>query len=433
MEEALPKERFKMNDEKRHPLGNGGKQIVEPQSEREIAQVLAYANRHHQTVNIISGGTKRGFGGIMENADMLLSLAQYKGIVEHSAGDLTMTVKPGTTLKEIADDLHQHGQRVSLDAPWPEMATIGGVIAANDSGPKRLLYGSARDFVIGLRIVYPDGKVIRTGGKVVKNVAGYDMNKLFIGSMGTLGVISELTIKLRPLPKYEGLTLIHFKAGNHDIIRQFAVRLLDSMLEPVSLELLNPVLSERLTEKALPALAIAFEDRKGAVLYQEAWVKDHLPEGTELTVLHNEEAERWWNHFQKIAPNGRDDVNNLAETKAALKIGSKNMDVFTNIKAADELAKTFRVTVEAHGGLGHGISRVYAKGFPEDIVSYIRAFRSKVEETNGFVICTHLPFSLRRTIDVWGEKPAYFSILEGIKQTNDPKQILNRHRFVGGL
>src|SRR5690606_11710977 len=160
--------------------------------------------------NVVAGGTKRGYGGTLQQADILLSLEKYKGIVEHSVGDLTLTVKAGTTLKEISDELAKKGQRLPLDTPWPEYATIGGILSANDSGPKRLLHGSGRDLVIGTRIVYADGRVIRTGGKTVKNVAGYDMNKLFIGAMGTLGVISEVTVKLRPLPKYEGLVLLHF-------------------------------------------------------------------------------------------------------------------------------------------------------------------------------------------------------------------------------
>ncbi|MDA6161842.1 FAD-binding oxidoreductase, partial [Escherichia coli] len=108
---------------------------------------------------------------------------------------MTVTVRSGTRFKDLQDYLAKHNQKISLDPFWPENATIGGIIAANESGPKRLGYGSARDAVIGLRTVYPDGKVIRSGGRVVKNVAGYDMNKLFIGSMGTLGVISEITLK----------------------------------------------------------------------------------------------------------------------------------------------------------------------------------------------------------------------------------------------
>lgn len=433
LEGILQKEQIIPNDAEGHPLGNGGIKMIEAHSEEDISKVLAYANKHDKTVNIVSGGTKRGYGGVIEQADILLSLAKYKGIVEHSVGDLTLTVRPGTTLKEISDELVKSAQRVALDTFWPEIATIGGIVAANDSGAKRLLYGSARDLVIGTRIVYPDGSVIRTGGKVVKNVAGYDMNKLFIGSMGTLGVISEITIKLRPLPKYEGLSIIRFPAGKEQAIRAFSVLILDSMMEPVSLEILNPSMAKKMTGESQYSLVISFEDRETAVLDQENWVKEHLPTGTRHTILHEEEAREWWENFRQFGPNGYNDDKNEAGTQAALKIGSKNLDVLPNLEAADKLAETYHVAVEGHGGLGHGISRIYVKGFPEDIVSYIKALRAKVEERRGYVVCTHLPFMLRKAVSVWGEKPGYFPLLEGIKRTNDPKEILNRQRFVGGI
>lgn len=324
LEGVLPEEQIKHSDEQGHLLGNGGVQIIEAHSEEDISKVLAYANKHDKTVNVVSGGTKRGYGGEIEQADILLSLANYKGIVEHSVGDLTLTVRPGTTLSEITNELAKHGQRVALDTSWPEIATIGGIVSSNDSGAKRLLYGSARDLVIGTRIVYPDGRVIRTGGKVVKNVAGYDMNKLFIGSMGTLGVISEITIKLRPLPKFEGLSLLHFPEGNEQDIREFSVRILDSFTEPVSLEILTPLIAEKMTGQFNHTLAIAFEDRENAVLDQEKWIKDHLPPGVEQAVIHGEDARQWWERFRHFGPNGYNDDKNEAETQAFLKIGSKD-------------------------------------------------------------------------------------------------------------
>lgn len=432
-ESILPKEQIIEVDEPDHLLGNGGVQIMEAYSEEDISKVLTYAYENEKTVNVISGGTKRGFGGETEKADILLSLKHYTGIVEHSAGDLTMTVRPGTTLKEIDEELAKSGQFVALDTPWPELATIGGIISANDSGPKRLLYGSARDLVIGLRIVYADGRVIRTGGKVVKNVAGYDMNKLFIGAMGTLGVISEITIKLRPLPKFEGLSLIHFPEGSESEIRNFAVSLLDSMMEPVTLELLSPSLAETLTGKNSHTLAIAFEDRQKAVLEQEKWIKENLPANVVHTVIHQEQAQKWWEDFRHIGPNGHNDDNIDAHTMAALKIGSNNLDVLVNLQTAERLAETHHVTIEGHGGLGHGISRIFVKGQPEDIVQFITEFREKVEQRFGYVVCTHLPFRLRETVQVWGDKPAYFALLEGIKATNDAKRILNRNRYIGGI
>lgn len=428
LQTVVPEERITPGDVN-HPLGNAGTQVVYPESEEEVAAILAYANENGLTVIPVGGGTKQGFGGETEKGDISLSLARMTGIIEHTTGNMTMTVRPGTTMQEITEHLDAHGQMLPIDAPWPEQATIGGVISANDSGPRRMGYGSARDFVIGLRVVYPDGKIIRTGGKVVKNVAGYDMNKLFIGAMGTLGVISEVTVKLRPLPQYESLVFITFsdEAGDEtEVIRSFVRKLLDSMMEPVSLELLSPRLTETLTGDGGYALAIAFEDREEAVHDQEEWVKAHRPENTDINIFRQQEAKDWWRKFSRISPKGTDDSN---DSEIALKIGSKNMDVLNNVQLCHELATEQGLSVAAHGGAGHGITRVYAKGDARALLSFV----AKVREHVPYAVATHMPFTLRQQCSVWGEHPVYFKLLEGIKSKIDPNRILNRKRFVGGL
>jgi glycolate oxidase FAD binding subunit len=411
--------------------GNNGMTVVSPESEFEISEVLKYANENDLKVSIISGGTKRGFGGIQERYDILLSLANFKGIVEHTVGDMTVTVKPGTTIQELQDHLAEHNQMVSLDPAWPKEATIGGVIAANESGPKRLKYGSARDLVIGLRVVYSDGSIIRTGGKVVKNVAGYDMNKLFIGAMGTLGVISEITMKLRPLPKYESLVLLNMKEDTLDQIKAFAVKLQDSFMEPVSLELINPELSKKMTGKAGYTLAIAFEDVEKAVHYQEEWVKANCPESASVEILSLEKAREYWGEFQAASPNSltSQQSNQIA---AAIKIGSKNMDVLEIIKELPVLAND-NVNIEAHGGLGHGLTHVFLGGEEDDIKNTIQEIRSFAENKGGYAVLKLLPASLRNEIDVWGKQPAYAFLFEGMKRKVDPKNTLNFKRFIGGI
>ncbi|GMB09751.1 FAD-binding oxidoreductase [Thermolongibacillus altinsuensis] len=433
LKSILPETQMEAGESEGHPLGNGGRLIVYPKSEEEIVNILKYANQSGKKISVIGGGTKRGFGGLTESADLLLSLANYKGIVEHTVGDMTITVKPGTPFQELQAYLAEHHQKISLDPAWPEYATIGGVIAANDSGPKRFGYGSARDIVIGMRVVYPNGTVIRTGGKVVKNVAGYDMNKLFIGSMGTLGVISEVSMKLRPLPKYESLILVSFEEGNlEEEIRSFVVRILDSMLEPTSLELLSPSLSERLTGQKRYTLAISFEDVESSVHYQEDFVKRIQPSKTKMTILQQKEAQSFWNQFYKIGPNGLQHTENK-ETQAALKIGVINLDVLKVIKESQLIQDSNNLLIEAHGGLGHGLCQVYLKGASEDILSAIQDLRDFVTQLGGYLVVKHLPLALRQKVDVWGEKPSYFFLLEGIKSKIDPNRILNHKRFVGGI
>lgn len=421
-----------MKGEESHPLGNSGRIIVYPTTEEEIAAILTYANGNGKQISVAGGGTKRGFGGMMDQADILLSLSNYKGIVEHTVGDMTLTVKAGTSFRELQEYLAAHNQKISLEPSWPEEATIGGIIAANESGPKRLGYGSARDVVIGLKMVYPDGTIIRAGGKVVKNVAGYDMNKLFIGSMGTLGVISEVTVKLRPLPKYESLVLLSFPEGRMEEIRSFAVTLLDSAMEPASLELLSPTLTERLIGQKSYTLLISFEDVESSVHYQEEFVRSIQPASATLTILPQQEAQVFWHAFYQISPNGAASAPSQ-ETKAALKIGVVNLDVLPIIQESQLLQDAKNIAVEAHGGLGHGLCHVYLKGAGEDILSAIHQLRASVTRLGGYVIVKHLPLALRQKIDVWGETPPSFFLLKGIKEKVDPNNVLNHKRFVGGI
>ncbi|MCL6586032.1 MAG: FAD-binding oxidoreductase [Anoxybacillus sp.] len=418
-------------EQEAHPLGNGGDVALFPQTEEEIRNIVNYAREKKKTLAIIGGGTKRGFGGLVERNDLLLSLANYRGIVEHAVADMVITVKAGTNFQQLQHYLAEYRQKIALDPAWPQFATIGGVIAANDSGPKRLGYGSARDSVIGLRLIYPDGTVIRTGGKVVKNVAGYDMNKLFVGSMGTLGILSEVTLKLRPLPKYESLVLLAFPTGDTDTIRSFAVQFLDSMMEPVCLELLTPSLAEQLTGTRAYTLAIGFEDVESAVHYQEAFVQRMQPPHTTMTILPPQEAQTFWQTFYQMAPNGAV-LPADEEVEAAVKIGVVNLDAISVLRES-ELLQALNVDIRAHGGLGHGLCRVYLKGAAQSVVSAIKQLQTMAKQRKGYAVVTHLPFSFRQTIDVWGGKPSYFFLLEGIKTKIDPQRMFNDQRFVGGI
>ncbi|MGM0902806.1 MAG: FAD-binding oxidoreductase [Bacillota bacterium] len=407
-----------------------------PHTEEQITEIVKYCQEHKRTIQIIGGGTKSKLGTSNERVDIKLSLSEYSGIVEHTVGDMTVTVKAGTRYEELQEYLAQHKQKVALDPSWPGAATIGGVIAANDSGPKRLGYGTARDSVIGLRTVYPDGKVIRSGGRVVKNVAGYDMNKLFIGSMGTLGVISEITLKLRPLHKCESLILLSFPNGNLDEVRRFAVELLDSMMEPIALELLNLPMAEKLADIQAYTLAISLEDVETSVRYQEECIQKLRPNNAELTILSEDQAASFWQKVYTVAPSGVGEdssIKNNAETVALMKIGVVNLSVLDVARECQLVSDRYSVRAEAHGGLGTGICQVILRGASEDVSQSIIHLREYAVKLGGYGIVKYLPESLNGTVDVWGEKPSYFQLLEGIKAKMDPSGIMNPKRFIGGI
>ncbi|WP_059105720.1 FAD-binding oxidoreductase [Shouchella shacheensis] len=429
---ALPASYVGVAEERGDALGNEGQVLVRPSTEEEICRTLSFATKQKQHVTVEGAGTKRGFGGTSKSTDLLLSLRDYHGIVEHTVGDMTVTVKAGTNVHELQAYLAEHQQKFAFDLPADEEATIGGIIASNESGPKRLGYGSARDQVIGLRVIYPDGRLIRTGGKVVKNVAGYDMNKLFIGAMGTLGVISEVTMKLRPLPKHERLLLIPFANEKMEDVRSFAVSLLDSMLEPVALEIMNATIMEKLTGIRTLGLALSFEDVEPSVDYQEKFVRRMLPAQTNILVKEGKDAHSFWENVARMGSSKRL-VQSSSAVSVKLKIGVKNLRVFDVLKEAELLEEAHGLTVQSQGGLGHGLCIVCLSGAKEDVIASINSLRSQVEAIGGYVVVTHAPLAVRETVQVWGKPPTYFPLLEGIKRAIDPNRLLNQSRFVGGI
>lgn len=416
-----------------HPLGNGGKIAVYPKREDEIANVLSYANENQKTVSVIGGGTKRGFSGTEEAYDILLSLADYKGISEHSPKDMYITVKAGTPFEEIQEYLANFNQRITLDPLWPDKATIGGIIAANDSGPKRLGYGAARDSINGIRVVYPNGSILDFGTQKVESVIDYDMSRLYIGSMGTLGVISEITLKLRHIPAYEHLVLLTFPDERFAEIKSVAQKILHSLLEPVALELLSPALTERMIGHCSYTLVISFEDVKSSVQFQEKVVRKIKPPHAGMVILEKEQARSFWNTFYRIGPNGNLLEPSITEIVASLKIAVVNFDVLCILKEVDRLRDTYGVHIEAHGSLGTGICHVHLQGTSEELVRIILMLRKKASELNGYAIVKHLSLSMRRKISVWGEMPALFFLLDGIKSTVDPNRVLNPKRFAEGI
>ncbi|HVT70547.1 MAG TPA: FAD-binding oxidoreductase [Trebonia sp.] len=172
--------------------------VVRPRSTEEAATAMRVAAEHNLTVLVRGGGSRLSWGMPSSRCDVVVDMSQMSGVIEHAAGDLVARVQAGTPMGEVAKVLAQAGQEIALDVPGS--ATVGGVIASGLAGPRRLRYGTPRDLLIGITIVRADGTVAKSGGKVVKNVAGYDLGKLFAGSSGTLGLITEATFRLHPLP-----------------------------------------------------------------------------------------------------------------------------------------------------------------------------------------------------------------------------------------
>src|SRR5258706_12615401 len=211
------------------------KLVVEPGTERELAEILRLSNEGGVAVIPRGGGTKLSWGNPPVSADLILSTARLTKIIEHAWADLTVTVEAGCTIQKLQETLAQHGQRLALDPLWPEKATVGGALSTNDSGALRLRFGALRDLIIGVTIALPDGTLASSGGKVVKNVAGYDLPKLVTGALGSLGVITRAAFRLHPLPKHTRTVTAAFDGV--DQAQRILLRVLDTQIVPAELEL----------------------------------------------------------------------------------------------------------------------------------------------------------------------------------------------------
>ena len=220
---------------------------LEPRSPKELSESLAGAAAAGQTIALGGHFSKRAMGGPNHPADVTISTRGLSKILQYEPADLTLSVEAGASWAEVCRVLGEHHQMIPLDPPFAESATVGGVIATNGSGPRRRLYGSARDLVIGMKFATLDGKEVQSGGMVVKNVAGLDMGKLMIGSFGTLAAISTVNFKLTPQPEVEKTSLLDF--DSLDVAIAARDRLIRSVLQPSAVDLLNPLASAQIGER----------------------------------------------------------------------------------------------------------------------------------------------------------------------------------------
>ena len=215
-------------------LDDVGRVIVSAQTTEQIALATRYANDRKLAIELRGAGTKLSWGNPV-HADIVLDTTNLTGVKGHSWQDLTATVAAGTPWSTMQQTLSRHNQQVALDPLWPARATVGGVIATNDSGALRLKYGSLRDLIIGMTIVLADGTIAKSGGKVVKNVAGYDLHKLMTGAFGTLGVIADVTFRLHPIPSHTQTWTV--TSSTADCLGKLLLSILNSQLSTQAMQL----------------------------------------------------------------------------------------------------------------------------------------------------------------------------------------------------
>jgi len=406
--------------------------VVLPGSRAEVASVVAMAAEQEVPLIPWGGGTKMGVGAPPTRLGLVLGLKRLDRVVEHEPGDLTVTVEAGVTLQALQAELGRRGQWLSLDPAWPERATIGGILASNASGPRRHLYGSARDLLIGVSVVHADGSIVRGGGKVVKNVAGYDLPKLYVGSYGALGILVDATLKLRPLPETDRLAVAGFdrmKDAGQGIRAIMSSDLIPSALELADAEALR---AAGLEGAGSCAILVAFD----GVTEQVAWECAELDRllGTlglrHARVLDGAARDAAWRAVGDLGRAGTDDV------AAVMKWGVFPTQLAETMEqaAAMALRNGLRAAITAHAGVGIGRAVLSGGGGKADpVVTTLTEWRSMVNAAGGHALVEWAPLAVKERIGVWDAPGPAFRVMARIKERLDPRGILNPGRFVGGI
>ncbi len=407
--------------------------VVSPAEGEEVCQTVKTIGEAGATIVPRGGGTKMTVGNIPHSADVVLRLSRLNDIIEHDADNLTVTVQAGLVLSELQQALAVEGQFLPLDPPQMEKATVGGVVAANASGPKRLRYGSARDLVLGMGVVLANGETIGIGGKTVKNVSGYDLDKLFIGSLGSLGLILAVTLRLSPLPQKTETLLASFSRLSQ--ATALVAHILDSELLPVSLELLNGLAarSASISTDGEYVLLVGLEGSPETVNRQLVQLTTlcRETEADKVYSLAEEEQVALWKAVRDLVP------TLFSPHAAAGKVGLPISQVGPFVNDVKEIAAGHGLAAHILARAGLGLVHVVLSGqgpsMVEGLVEACRQMGSLAVQLGGHWVLEAAPRPVKEQVEVWGPPRPEWALMQTLKARFDPQNILNPGRFVGGI
>jgi len=369
--------------------------VVAPSAPEDVATVLAIAQESGAAVVPFGAGTQMALGMPPERYDLALDLRRLDRVVEYEPADLTVTVEAGIRLDELQRRLGEHGQWLPLDLPH---VTVGGLLATNASGPARHAHGTARDLVIGMTVVLADGSLVKSGGRVVKNVAGYDMAKLHIGALGTLGVIVQASFKVAPLPQSNASVVLRGPLSN--------IMSIDARLRTLRLAGLGTALAKDASSPDW-RLIVGFAGGEAAV-------------------------ERSQRELAAIAP--------AAVAESAWRTLGRSLDASLLVRASVlttatasvcEALASLRANVLAYPSVGvvYGAWADAGAVTPEALID----LRRRCVAAGGALVLERAAADLKRHVDVWGAPRADFSLMLRLKEELDPRRVLNPGRYLGGL
>ncbi|MUN40123.1 FAD-binding oxidoreductase [Actinomadura litoris] len=367
--------------------------VAAPKDVAEAADVMRVAAEAGLAVVPRGAETRLDWGAPPERCDLLVDTHRLDAVVEHVSGDLVVKAQAGLPMERLGEVLAEKGQRLALDVPLPG-STVGGTIATGAAGPLRFQYGTPRDLVIGLTVVRADGRVARSGGKVVKNVAGYDLGRLFCGSYGTLGLIVDATFRLHPVPTARAW--VSSPVGDAGEAYEAVQSVLRSAVAPAAVEYTGPGTVTVLLE-GVPDGVAARVGQTVALLGDGTQVSEVAPDG--------------WGLY----PEGNTLIDVTAPPTALPHL----------LTAADGPTVTW-------SGRGHGHVGLPGDMSPSGVAEFLRALRAALTPHKGTAVVRYAPREVRGDIDFWGPLPA-LALMRRVKDQFDPDHRLSPGRFVGGI
>jgi glycolate oxidase FAD binding subunit len=384
--------------------------VIEPANDLQLASALRQANDAGLSIIPRGGGTKLAWGNLPQRAGIVLSTAQLNKIIDHPWADLTVTVEAGVTIGDLQSVLARHNQRLAIDVLWPKSATIGGILSTNDSGVLRLRFGALRDLIIGATIALPDGTLASSGGRVVKNVAGYDLPKLVTGAFGTLGVITRAVFRLHPLP--QSARTFTFLAHDATDAQRLILAIQDSHLAHAALQ-------ARFIDGAQPQLDILFEATDAGIAAQAAKLKSLIAPAP----ITDSDPPVW---------NARQEIHSTALRQespcATAKISLLPSQIAQTIESVVSLARTHQLRANSVMQ-ATGLGCVLLEGEPSQIHAALQSLRKQLETFGGSLFLAHAPASMP-SMDAWGNFGDTVPLMRAIKHQLDPKHTINPGRML---
>jgi glycolate dehydrogenase FAD-binding subunit len=403
--------------------------VLFPDTVEALSRCLAAADAAELASIPVGNGTRLNVGGVPYRYDLALSTRRLRRVLAHEAADMTVTVEAGLTVADLNSTLQTRGQWLPLDPPHPEWTTIGALIATDVAGPLRLAHGKVRDLLLGIAVVLADGTVVHGGGRVVKNVAGYDLMKLFTGSYGTLGTIVEATFKVRPRP--EQIAVWTIPVADTGAAVDLALAVLDSSVAPLFVEAVCPLTA---TTVGLDAVAAVVVGCGGSA-------EEVAAHGARLAAVSGPRPVILCTDGALLHAALRDfPMHPLAAAEGGVLYGCKLSVLPSRLRAvlgrleAGVGEHDLTMATLAHVGSGVAVLRFRA-ALPNDdrFARFAEWCRETVGCDGGWVVFDQLPAALKERVDPWGAIVPGLELMRTIKATLDPRRRLSPGRFVGGI